>query len=255
MRSFRAYIKKELIEGIRTKKFLILAVGILFFSLSDPVVLKLLPEILKGQMQGVDFSAIIELSQKAAMENYTKDLFQISTLIIVLSVMGIMCNELRDKTLTVPVSMGCSIKGVIGGKMLVYGLYLMFLNVAGMLIAYLYSGIIFGFNHGSFLVAVISGFIYGVFFIFVLSLLFLFSAFLKKSFAAAIATLALIYFMSFLKFNQRIWGILPGKLLEEANQLSFSFSQEMIVPLIFTVFLIVLFSVIATEKFKKAEFV
>lgn len=37
MKSFRAYIKKEFIEGIRTKKFLILAVGVLFFSLSDPV--------------------------------------------------------------------------------------------------------------------------------------------------------------------------------------------------------------------------
>ena len=255
MKSFRAYIKKEFIEGIRTKKFLILAVGVLFFSLSDPVLLKLLPEILKGQMQGVDFSTLIELSQKAAMENYTKDLFQISTLIIVLSLMGIMSNELKDKTLTIPVSMGCSIKGVIGGKMLVYGLYLMVLNVAGMVIAYCYSGIIFGFTHGSFLAAVISGFIYGVFFIFVLSLLFLFSAFLKKSFAAAMATLVLTYFIPFLKFSQKTWGILPGKLLEEANHFKFLPSKEMIVPLIFTVFLIVLFSVIATEKFKKAEFV
>ncbi len=48
--------------------------------------------------------------------------------------------------------------------MMVYGLYLMVLNVVGMIIAYCYSGIIFGFTHGSFLAAIISGFIYGVFY-------------------------------------------------------------------------------------------
>ena len=255
MKCFKGYIKKEFIEGIRTKKFLILAAGVFFFSLSDPVLLKLLPEILKNQMQGIDLSTLIELSQKAAMESYTKNLFQISTLIIVLSLMGIMCNELKDKTLTIPVSMGCTIKGVISGKLVVYGLYLIIINVVGMIIAYCYSGMIFGFTHGSFLAAIISGFIYGIFFILVLSLLFLFSSFFKKSFAAAIATLVLTYFMSFLKFSQRVWDISPGKLLEEANYFRVFSSKEMLVPLIFTIFLIVLSNVIAVIKFKKVEFV
>lgn len=255
MKSFKAYIKKEFIEGIRTKKFLILAVGVLFFSLSDPILLKLMPELLKSQMQGVDFSTFIELSQKASMESYTSNLFQIFTLIMVISLMGIIFNELKEKTLTIPISMGCSIKGVVAGKLLVYGLYLLVLNVIGMIVVYYYSGIIFGFTHGSLLAAITSGLIYGIFFIFVLSILFLFSSLLKKSFTAGIATLVLTYTMQVFKFNKNIWRFLPGKLLEEANYFKFLPSKEMLLPLFFTIFLIILFNVFAVIKLKKVEFV
>lgn len=67
--------------------------------------------------------------------------------------------------------------------------------------------------------------------------------------------MVLTYFMSFLKFSQRVWDISPGKLLEEANYFRVFSSKEMLVPLIFTIFLIVLSNVIAVIKFKKVEFV
>ena len=78
MPSLRAYIKKEVLEGIRTYKFLILIAGILFFAVLDPVVMKLLPEILKNQLGGLDVSAMVDFSQRGVMNSHLKNIFQMS---------------------------------------------------------------------------------------------------------------------------------------------------------------------------------
>jgi hypothetical protein len=49
--------------------------------------LKLLPQILKSQMEMIDISKM-KFDQYAAMANYTKDLFQISTFVIILALSG-----------------------------------------------------------------------------------------------------------------------------------------------------------------------
>ena len=240
---------------MRTNKFLVLAIGILFFAFSDPIMLKLLPEILKSQMQEADFSVLIELSQKAALESYTKNIFQLSTLIIVLSLMGIISKERSDKTLTISVSMGCNINGVVLAKLSVYGAYILFVNVLGMLIAYYYSGIIFGFTYGSFGAAAVAGIVYGLFFVFVLSLLILAGSFFKKSFLAVTVTLIFVYLMPLANNFDSIIRYIPINLLTEANYFSNFISKNMVVSLICTIALTVIFSVLSVFKLERVEFV
>ncbi|TYQ15812.1 UNVERIFIED_CONTAM: ABC-2 type transport system permease protein [Acetivibrio alkalicellulosi] len=256
LNSFKTYFSKEIVEGIRAKKFIILAIGVLIFSLSDPILLKLMPEILKNQMEGMDLTAFFELSQRAAMQNYTGNLFQLSTLIIVLSMMGIIAKERSDKTLTIPVSMGCSINGMVLAKLLVYGVYILIINVLGMLIAYYYSGIIFGFTYGSFFAAIVSGLAYGFFFIFVLSVLIFMSSFVKKSFLAVTITLLFVYLMPFFSgIIDSITRYVPTNLLTEANYFVDLLSKDMFVSLISTIALVVIFIVIAVVKLEKVEFI
>jgi len=252
--TYKAYVKKEIIEGMRARKFLVLAIGVLFFAFSDPIMLKLLPEILKSQMQGADFSMLIELSQKAALESYTKNLFQLSTLVIVLSLMGIISKERDDKTLTVPVSMGSSIKGVVLAKLSVYGTFILLINVLGMSIAYYYSGIIFGFTHESFVAALATGAVYGLFFVFVLSFLSFCSSFMKKSFLAATITLMLVYLMPLAGYFEAIEKYLPVNLFSEVN-LSVILPKSMIASLLCTIFLTVIFSALTVFKLERVEFV
>ncbi len=253
--SFKTYVKKEIIEGMRAKKFLVLAIGVLFFALSDPIMLKLLPEILKNQMQGADLSMLLELSQKAALESYTNNLFQLSTLIVVLSMMGIISKERSDKTLTIPVSMGCSIKGIVLAKLLVYGVFILLINVIGMLIAFCYSGIIFGFTYGSLFAATVSGAIYGVFFVFVLSVLILASSFFKKSFLPVTITLLFVYLMPLAGYFEMLKRYLPVNLLTEANYFADLLSKNMLVSFICTISLTVIFNVLSVFKLEKVEFV
>lgn len=253
--SFKTYVKKEIIEGMRTKKFLVLAIGVLFFALSDPIMLKLMPEILRNQMQGADLSVLFELSQKAALDSYTSNLFQLSTLIIVLSMMGIISKERSDKTLTIPVSLGCSINGIVLAKLLVYGVFILLTNVIGMLIAYYYSGIIFGFTYGSLIAAAVSGALYGIFFVFVLSVLILASSFFKKSFLAVTITLLFVYLMPLAGYFEMLKRYLPANLLTEANYFADLLSKNMFVSLICTISLTVIFSILSVFKLEQVEFV
>ena len=65
---------------------IVLGVGILVFAILDPIMLKLLPIFLKGQVvKGVDLSTVFLVTQKMALQNYIKDLFQIGNLFITLS--------------------------------------------------------------------------------------------------------------------------------------------------------------------------
>ncbi len=253
--SFKTYAMKEIIEGMRTKKFLVLAIGVLFFAISDPIMLKLLPEVLRNQMQGADLSMLLELSQKAALESYTNNLFQLSTLIVVLSMMGIISKERSDQTLTIPLSMGCSIKGIVLAKLLVYGMFLLLINVIGMLIAYYYSGIIFGFTYGRLLAAVVSGALYGVFFVFVLSFLILASSFFKKSFLPVTITMLFVYLMPLTGYFKDLERYLPVNLLTEANYFTDYLSKNMLVPLICTISLTAIFNIMSVFKLERVEFV
>lgn len=253
--SFKTYVKKEIIEGMRTKKFLVLVIGILFFAISDPIMLKLLPEILKNEMQGADLSMLFELSQKAALDSYTKNLFQLSTLIIVLSMMGIISKERSEKTLTIPVSIGCNINGIVLAKLSVYGVFILLINVIGMLVAYYYSGIIFGFTYGSLLAATVSGAAYGLFFVFVISILILLSSFVKKSFVSVAVTLLTVYLMPLAGYISAVKRYLPVSMLTEANYFADILSKNMVVSMVCTIGLTVIFYVLSVFKLERVEFV
>ena len=255
LNGLKAYVKKEFIEGIRTHKFLILAIGALFFAVADPIVLKLMPEILKNQLQGIDISSMIELNQKTVMENYAKDLNQIFTLIIAFTLMGIVSGERSNKTLTIPVSMGCSVKSILTGKMIVYGSYISVLTVMGMLIAYYYSGIIFEPGVITFKAVLKSGVLFGLFFVFVISVLIFLSSALKKPFIAGILTLLTVYLMPLLDTFFSIGKYLPVSLIVKADEFNTSLSSEVFVSIAITIGLIVIFQVFSVIKLESTELV
>lgn len=160
MNTFKGYIKKELLEGIRTQKFIILGVVILFFAIADPMLIKLMPNILKSQFGDMDISAFVEITQEAAMQQYTQTLYQIVTFVIVLTLMGIVSSEIKNKTLVIPVTLGCSSYGIIISKVIIYSVYLFSLATIGMVTAYYYSRIIFEGEFANYLVVFRAGLLY-----------------------------------------------------------------------------------------------
>lgn len=253
--SMKAYIIKEFTEGIRTHKFLILAIGVLFFSIADPVLLKLTPGILQSQFQGMDISAMVDLTQKAAMDNYSKDLYQLITLILVFTLMGIIAGERTDKTLTIPVSLGCSISSVIISKTLIYGIYLILLSITGMTVAYYYSGVIFEPGYATFAAVTKAGFLYGVFFCFVISILILLSSLVKKSFIGGIGTAIIVFFMPLLGNMFSIGRYLPSHLLTEAKYFGSNTSTELMGSMICSIAIIIILNMISIIRMKNIELV
>lgn len=256
MSSLKAYIKKEWMEGIRTHKFLILLIGIFFFSISDPVMIKLLPSLLKDTFDGLDLSAIADLSQKGAMMSHMKSLYQITTFVIAIALMGIVAGEKADKTLTIPVSMGCQPGGVILAKWLVYSMLLSSAAIIGVAFAYFYAGLLFAYDFASLASVLKAGALYGLYYSFLVSLLILLSTVFSKPFVTGIATLLAAYGMSGLgAFFPKLAHYMPTHLLTEAKGFNLLPSGDLIVSMIWTWGMIIIFLTLAALRLKSQELV
>ncbi|MCX6383899.1 MAG: ABC transporter permease, partial [Actinobacteria bacterium] len=120
MGSFKAYFIKEIKESIRNHKYLILAVGFIFWALLDPLMLKLLPLILKTSLP-VDLTSLISnITRDTAFQTFLNDLFEIGTLFVVFSLMGILSNEISNKNLVFPYSRGLKPAGMVIAKYIHY---------------------------------------------------------------------------------------------------------------------------------------
>ncbi|MEN8906182.1 MAG: hypothetical protein ABF289_09530 [Clostridiales bacterium] len=253
MSTYIGFLYKEIIEGLRTKKFLIISVGFIFFALADPVLLKLTPEILKSQAKGMDFSKWIDISQKAAILKFTDDLYQIVSLIIVLTLVGIISSEIKNKTFVFPFSVGSKINGIVLSKFTVYSIFIIVLTQISIYINFVYSKLIFEDSNFYFLHVVRIGIFYGVFFVFLVSLIILFSSFLKNSIVSALCVLGIVYIMPILNNFSDIGKYLPGNVLSIAKKYNNSISKTDIISLTIIFVLIIIFNYVAYRNLSDVE--
>lgn len=99
MNGFTAFLKKELMEQLRTYRVLILLSVFFLFGMMSPLMAKLLPEILSGmEMEGMT----IVIPEPGAMDAYAqffKNSTQMGVIVILLVFGGILSNELMRGTL------------------------------------------------------------------------------------------------------------------------------------------------------------
>lgn len=251
MDSFLAYLNKEIMEGVRNRKFLILAIGILFFGLLDPVITKITPMIVASQTD-MDISQFIELSQRASLQKHLMNLFQIYPIIIVFTLMGLISGEINSKTFVIPISLGARFKGIVKGKFLVYTLFLIGISIVDILVTYYYSGIIFGFEFLDIFIFVKIGILVGVFFSFVVSLLIFFGSLFRKNSVAAMITIGLVFVLPLISTLYKPALIYsPYNLIVEARYLIGNLSKELAISFVWTFFYIFLLSSLSIRNLER----
>lgn len=253
MNSFTAYIKKEVLEGIRNFKFLIIALGIILFALLDPLMLKLLPHILENQAPGIDLSQLVNYTQEGAIQNYMKNLFQISNLVIVLSLMGLLADEIKNKTLIIPYSNKGNLKGIILAKYIVYSIVLVSITIIGFLINYYYSKILFPEEVINITKLLKSSLIFGIYFLFNLSLILFMSSLFKKGIIAGILSLSIIYLSPAIDMFEKVSKYFPHYLLKQANLLSTNYSDFIIKSILITFLYIIILIGLTIYRMNKIE--
>ncbi|MHB1346769.1 MAG: ABC transporter permease [Candidatus Humimicrobiaceae bacterium] len=216
MASFNAYFKKEVMESVRTYKYLIIAAGFIFWALMDPLMLKILPIFLKTTIPPEMLSQLTDINRDAAFQNLLKDIFQISTLFVSFSLMGVLSAEVTGKKLLFPYSRGVRFEGMVIAKYVNYTAAISIFIFIAFLTNYLYISLLF--KDGTLTLGSVlqSAFLFIFYYAFVMALLLFLSSLFKKSILAGIIVLVLTYVSSI--FNQfvQVRPYLPNYLLFKA---------------------------------------
>ncbi len=233
MRTFKAYIKKEILESVRQYRYIILAVGLVFFAVATPIMLKLLPKLLEGQLAG-DLSSLFVVTRRMGYLNYIKDLTQIGFMVVILTLSGLLSDEVSSKKLVFPYSKGSSPAQLVMAKFLHYSLITAVLIMLGGAINYYYVNLLLTGDDVAFIKVIYSTAMAAMYFMINIALVMLFSSFVKKGILAGIATLVSSFGLAGLAQIKSLTDYLPYSLMSAASTYNFdSMAKNILVALLY----------------------
>jgi ABC-2 type transport system permease protein len=253
MKSFKAYLKKEILEAKRTNKYLILFVGTIFWALLDPLVLKLLPMLLKNYIPPDLVGMFSTFTRDAAFLTFLKDLFQIGTLVIALTLMGLIANEVYGKKLIFPYSRGANPSGIVLAKYIHYAVTISLFILIAFLTNYLYTNRLFTGGILSIGIVLKSSLLYMLYYSVLLSILLYLSSLFKRGLIAGITVLVLVYSLSIFNNFKIVRAYLPNYLLFKAADIGYVFDSSLIPTIIVSFFIITLMIFLSILRMKKID--
>lgn len=199
MRNYAVFLKKELLENIRTYKFLVIILVFVILGMMNPLVAKLTPVLLKQMMpEGVKIT-MPEPTALDAWVQFFKNMTQMGVFVILIVFSGIIGTELSRGTLVNMVTRGLSRRAIILSKysamviLWTLGLTINFMMTWG------YTSLLFpkiSIDHLLF-----SVFCLWLFVVFLLSVLIFSATFINHSFGTLLfvgATTVMMFIMNFL---------------------------------------------------------
>lgn len=253
MGSFKAYFIKEIKESIRNHKYLILAVGFIFWALLDPLMLKLLPLLIKNYVPA-DVSVLFStFTRDTAFQTFLNDLFQIGSLFIIFTLMGIISNEVYSKNLVFPYSRGLKPAGMVIAKYIHYLITISLFILIAFLTNYLY--IIRLFSGGLLSISIVfkSSLLYMLYYAVLLSFLLYLSSLFKRSIIPGIITLVFAYSLSILNQFKTIRSYFPNYLFLKAADIKNIFDSSLIPTVIISFCVIILLVYLSILRMKKID--
>ena len=137
-------LRKELLELWRTRRFLFLPLLFAVFGISGPVLIRLLPVILKSAgTQGVPVE-IPTMGPADALLQYLSMARQLGFLGIIVLYMGIVANERKEGTLTVLFVKPVSRLDFLWSRWSVNGAYVLLSVIIGAVLATVYTALLLG---------------------------------------------------------------------------------------------------------------
>ena len=253
MRSFKAYFKKEILESVRTNKYLILFIGIVFWALLDPLMLKLLPLLMKNYLPPDIAVMFSTFTRDTAFQTFLNDLFQIGTLFIAFTLMGLLSNEVSLKKLVFPYSRGANPAGVVLAKYIHYTVTISLFILIAFLTNYFYINRLFTGGILSIGIVLKSSLLYILYYSVLLSILLYLSSLLKRGIIAGITVLVLGYTLSIFNQFKVVRAYLPNYLLLKAADIGYIFDNSLIPTVIVSFCIIILLIFLSILRMKKID--
>lgn len=190
MKNYFAFLKKELLEGMRTYKLFIIMTVFLLLGIMNPLIAKLTPEIVEMAMPpGMDIAVATPTALDSWMQFY-KNVGQIGVLVIVLVFSGVLCTELSKGTLINLLTKGLSRNVVILSKYT----YMVLMWTAGYVLAFLVTlgYTVYLFPEGEVWNLLFSAFCLWLFGVFLLAVLMLGSVIISNTYGSLLFTGAVL---------------------------------------------------------------
>jgi ABC-2 type transport system permease protein len=251
MQTFRQYFKKEALEALRTNKYIILFVGTIFWALMDPLLLKLLPILLRSSLP-IDMTSLLpELNRDTAFVNFAGDLFEIGTLFFGFTLMGLLANEIRFKKLVFPMVSGARPAGVVLAKYIHYAIVLVIFILIAFLTNYFYTVQLFEGGILSISIVLRAAVLYALYYCVLLAILLFLSSLFKRGLFAGIIIIVFAYTMSIFNQFQGIRQYMPNYLLLKAQDILGGFDTSLIPTLLISVVLIIIFIALTISRMRR----
>ena len=251
MRSFKAYFKKEIMESARANKYLILFIGIIFWALLDPLMLKLMPLLMKNYLPADLTTLFSTFTRDTAFQNFLKDLFQIGTLFIAFTLMGLISNEVSLKKMIFPYSRGAVPAGIVLAKYIHYAATVSIFILIAFLTNYFYVNQLFTGGVLSIGIVLKSSLLYILYYSIFLSVLLFLSSLFKKGIIAGITVVVASYTLSIFNQFNAIRTYFPNYLIFKAADIGYIFDNSLIPTIIISfciIMLMVYFSILRMRK-------
>jgi len=253
MKTFKAYFKKEMLEATRTYKYLILFSGIVFWAIMNPLMIKLMPLILKNYLPA-DLSVLFsEYSLDMAFMDFMGDIFQLSTFFIVLSLMGLISNEVYRKRLVFPYSRGAEPAGIVLAKYTHYTLTVSVFILVAFLTNYFYITRLFEGGVLSIEIVLKSSLLYILYYAVLLATLIFLSSLFKRGLITGVTVIVTAFSLSIINRFSIVRVYFPNYLLFKAADLGHVFNNSLIPTVIISFCIIILLVFLSILRMKKID--
>lgn len=251
MKTFKAYFKKEILEAVRSYKYLILFSGIVFWAIMNPLMIKLMPLLLKNYLP-TDLSVLFsEYTIDAAFIDFMGNLFEIGTLVIVFSLMGLISNEVYSKKLVFPYSRGAEPAGFVTAKYIHYMFTISLFILVAFLTNYFYTTRLFEGGTLSIGIVLKSSLLYIIYYALLLSFLIFLSSLFRRGLVVGFSVAILAYSLSIFNRFNIIKAYFPNYLLYKAADLGHVFDNSLIPIFIISfcmIIILIFFSILRMRK-------
>lgn len=143
MRHYMAFLKKEIVESIRTYKLFIMLIVFILFGVMNPLVAKLTPHIIKTLIPGGNSISIPEATALDSWAQFFKNITQMGIIVTLLVFSGILVTELSKGTLINILTKGLSRQAVILSKFTSMILIWTLSVAVSFIITWIYTGYLF----------------------------------------------------------------------------------------------------------------
>jgi ABC-2 type transport system permease protein len=213
--------------------------------------LKLLPLLMKNYLPPDIAVMFSTFTRDTAFQTFLNDLFQIGTLFIAFTLMGLLSNEVSLKKLVFPYSRGANPAGVVLAKYIHYTVTISLFILIAFLTNYFYINRLFTGGILSIEIVLKSSLLYMLYYSVLLSILLYLSSLLKRGIIAGITVLVLGYTLSIFNQFKVVRAYLPNYLLLKAADIGYIFDNSLISTVIISfciIILLVFFSILRMKK-------